>query len=173
MAAMKLAGWTSSANYGIALTSLESSGIAYHSDSGKTMCRDPNRREEIWRSIRCPDDHYLVDYNTSARQCELAGLACPAGVICFCKPCLPKPQNLFRWETVLGLCGALYAAGLFYLFLRPAHHRWSDGWRRHHPAQPRADDDADSEARKGPSSGLKDLRPRGQSPHPRRRDPEA
>jgi len=118
MKALKLAGWTSSSTYAGALTAMQHSGVAYESD-GKSICREPFKRADIFDSISCPDGYDKVDYNTSARQCDLAGQPCPAGAICFCKPCIKKPQNLFRWETVLGLCAGLYGAGLFYLALRP------------------------------------------------------
>jgi len=173
MKLMKLAGWSSSVNYGVSMIAAENSGVAYQTAEGAKMCRDPYDRLDIWTSIKCPGGYYKVDYNMSTRQCELAGIPCPAGVICFCRPCLLKPQNTFRWETVLGLCAALYGVGLFYFImghlqdLGPGPASWRGaalaavGKLSDDELSARADDDAD-----GGGGGLRRLPP---SVHQRRR----
>jgi len=123
MQALGVSGWTSAGSYSATLTALESAGVLYQDDSGAKRCRDAYLAHDIWESIDCPADHYKVDFNTSARQCALAGRACPAGATCFCRPCQRKPQNLFSWETVVGLCVGLYSVALAYFFLGPLQRR--------------------------------------------------
>jgi len=141
MKELKLAGWTNAANYASALTALEHAGVVYEDDAGKKRCRDAYEMKDIFMSIQCPGDHYKVPYDVAARQCEVAGLACPPGVICFCQPCVAKPKNIFSWEVVVGLCAALYGVGLFYLALGPLRERG----RGYIPRAATSDDGLESE----------------------------
>ena len=47
--------------------------------------------------------------------CAEAGLACPDGLPCLCRPCRPlTAANFYPWPVVLGLCCALFVVGIWF-----------------------------------------------------------
>jgi hypothetical protein len=64
--------------------------------------------------VICPEG--TVPSETLAEDaCPKAGLSCPDGLQCLCRPCVPlTAANYYPWPVVLALCCALFTVGLWF-----------------------------------------------------------
>ncbi len=63
--------------------------------------------------IICPDGFIPEEPDAIKIGCKRKGLPCPPGLLCVCRPCIPVlAVNVFPWQVVLGMCVALFSAGL-------------------------------------------------------------
>ena len=78
---------------------------------GETHCHSPFQK--AYEIIMCPDGFVKESEEAVEIGCKRRGLYCPKGLECVCRPCIPVlAVNVFPWQVVLGLCAALFAAGL-------------------------------------------------------------
>ena len=63
--------------------------------------------------VYCPPGFSPEEDDLLYSKCKVRKLPCPAGITCFCSPCVQDLYvMIFPWRTVLGLCCTLFAIGL-------------------------------------------------------------
>eukprot|EP00281_Chroomonas_sp_CCMP1168_P019235 CAMPEP_0206225022 /NCGR_PEP_ID=MMETSP0047_2-20121206/7333_1 /ASSEMBLY_ACC=CAM_ASM_000192 /TAXON_ID=195065 /ORGANISM="Chroomonas mesostigmatica_cf, Strain CCMP1168" /LENGTH=693 /DNA_ID=CAMNT_0053648009 /DNA_START=65 /DNA_END=2143 /DNA_ORIENTATION=+ len=60
-------------------------GLLFDNENGKRACR---RSSELYDLISCPEGHFKSSQAEVAKGCADAGLPCPAGLQCVCRPCV-------------------------------------------------------------------------------------
>ena len=89
----------------------ENAGVLVHEGSS-AFCHSPFQPPHEF--IVCPEGFVKDSPEAIEHGCERKGLHCPRGLLCLCRPCIPVlAVNVFPWQVVLGMCVALFAAGLF------------------------------------------------------------
>lgn len=63
----------------------QEAGFLLQDEDGHWHCP---RSSTLYEAIRCPEGTYKVSKDEFGRQCEDAGLPCPEGYSCYCKPCI-------------------------------------------------------------------------------------
>ncbi|CAB9524509.1 activated protein kinase catalytic subunit alpha-1 [Seminavis robusta] len=66
-------------------TMQEAAGFLQQDDKGKWQCI---RASTLYESVICPEGHYKVNRDRFNQTCIEAGLPCPEGHDCYCKPCV-------------------------------------------------------------------------------------
>jgi hypothetical protein len=112
MHAAGLAKFTIPSSYVYPRTLAEEAGIMKATDT-RTQCVGayPDSHE----IVQCPDHYERVADADVDTGCSKAGLPCPHGLLCMCRPCQPLvPANFYPWPVVLGLCCALFLVGIWF-----------------------------------------------------------
>mmetsp|Transcript_14254 Transcript_14254/g.38910 ORF Transcript_14254/g.38910 Transcript_14254/m.38910 type:complete len:394 (-) Transcript_14254:20-1201(-) len=100
--AAKLAGFTFAYSYESVRSMEEQLGIIQTTSSGK-ICLD--QFAGLYQLLSCPSGYYKVDEDQLATACDQAGLPCPSGLTCFCRPCrVDEHINPVWFWVVLGVC---------------------------------------------------------------------
>ena len=106
-----IARFTLSASYEPARRVGQDVGVLYAAGPENTTCHSPF--EDPYAFVFCPPGFVRDSPAAIDAGCARRGLYCPPGLVCLCRPCIPVlAVNVFPWQVVLGLCVALFAAGL-------------------------------------------------------------
>uniref|UniRef100_A0A7S0QGB5 Uncharacterized protein n=1 Tax=Cryptomonas curvata TaxID=233186 RepID=A0A7S0QGB5_9CRYP len=104
--------FTLAASHELARKISQSVGFIIKDESGTgSHCLSPF--QAVHGIITCPHGYMKQTDEEIDSGCARKGLPCPTGLVCVCRPCVPAPPvNVFPWQVVLGLCAAIFTAGL-------------------------------------------------------------
>lgn len=78
-------------------TMQQDAGFITKNEKGGWHCE---RSSSKYDGITCPEGHYKVSEALFEHQCEDAGLTCPEGSLCYCRPCIEAfEMDVFPWDV--------------------------------------------------------------------------
>eukprot|EP00980_Cylindrotheca_fusiformis_P015925 scaffold4661_cov108-Cylindrotheca_fusiformis.AAC.8 len=78
-------------------TMQQEAGFIKQDKKGKWHC---GRSSSNYDAISCPEGHYKVSESLFEQQCDEAGLPCPKGYLCYCRPCVKAYEvDVFPWDV--------------------------------------------------------------------------
>jgi hypothetical protein len=77
-------------------TMQQDAGFIKKDEKGNWHCE---RSSSKYEGIECPAGHYKVSKALFEHQCDDAGLPCPEGYLCYCRPCIEAYEmDIFPWD---------------------------------------------------------------------------
>ena len=87
----------------------ESAGFLKQNDKGEWECSHSN---VLYDTIQCPPDHFKLPLAEYEQSCSKAGLACPEGSKCYCRPCLRAFEvDIVNWTEEIASGNVLHPTG--------------------------------------------------------------